>query len=217
MTFFNFFKGLLAELFTLSSLVVDSGWGRGLSRCASIAVGSSILLRMMGVARGDKSSGSCGSTRGRGERVSLWRSKDGNRKSRTNVCTVICCMTTTFLMSSSVAFLKSWSNGLASSLKSPTSSQFFRKRVGVGVWSAVEETVSTLLQDQGHQNTSMYKALTSNDDTVIPRWAELQCHLMLMFVDSQVVFICKSLWWGEKRTMRQESRNKDFVFTLQGE
>lgn len=48
---------------------------------------------------------------------------------------------TTFLISSSVAFLKSWSKGLASSLKSPTSSQFFRKRVGVGVWSAREETL----------------------------------------------------------------------------
>lgn len=48
---------------------------------------------------------------------------------------------TTFLTSSSVAFLKSWSNGLASSLKSPTSSQFFKKRVGVGVWSAMEESL----------------------------------------------------------------------------
>lgn len=61
---------------------------------------------MIGVARGDKSSGN-------------------------------------FLMSSSVAFLKSWSNGLASSLKSPTSSQFFKNRVGVGVWSAMM-TVSVL-------------------------------------------------------------------------
>lgn len=47
-------------------------------------------------------------------------------------------MRTTFLMSSSAALLKSWSKGLVSSLKSPTSSQFFRKRVGVGVWSAAE-------------------------------------------------------------------------------
>lgn len=46
---------------------------------------------------------------------------------------------TTFLMSSSVAFLKSCSKGLVSSLKSPTSSQFFKKRVGVGVWSEMEE------------------------------------------------------------------------------
>lgn len=83
---------------SLSSFVVDSGCGKGLSRCASVAVASSVLFRIIGVARGDKSSGN-------------------------------------FLTSSSVAFLKSWSNGLASSLKSPTSSQFFKKRVGVGVWS----------------------------------------------------------------------------------
>lgn len=63
-------------------------------------MGASFLLRMIGVARGDKSNGN-------------------------------------FLMSYSLAFLKSWSNGLASSLKSPTSSQFFKKRVGVGVWSAM--------------------------------------------------------------------------------
>lgn len=44
--------------FTLSSLVVDSGWGRGLPRCAATAEWSSILFCMIiGVARGDKSKG----------------------------------------------------------------------------------------------------------------------------------------------------------------
>lgn len=38
-------------------------------------------------------------------------------------------------MSSSEAFLNSFSKGLANSLNKPTSSQFFKKRVGVGVWS----------------------------------------------------------------------------------
>lgn len=41
------------------------------------------------------------------------------------------------LWSSSCAFENSCSKELASSLNSPTSSQFFRKRVGVGVWSAM--------------------------------------------------------------------------------
>lgn len=103
---------------------------------------------------------------------------------------------TTFLMSSSVAFLKSWSNGLASSLKSPTSSQFFKKRVGVGVWSAVEKNLqykSCHEQYQLHPIISTAGALTSNDDTVIPCWTKLQGHLMFMFVDSQVILICKSL------------------------
>lgn len=38
-----------------------------------------------------------------------------------------------FFSSSSAAFLNSCSKELASSLKSPTSSQFFKNRVGVGV------------------------------------------------------------------------------------
>ncbi len=103
---------------------------------------------------------------------------------------------TTFLMSSSAAFLKSWSNGLASSLKSPTSSQFFKKRVGVGVWSAMEENLQCQdcnVKHQLDQNISTSRALTSNDDTVVPCWAKLQGHLMFVFVDSQVVLICKSL------------------------
>lgn len=41
-------------------------------------------------------------------------------------------------MSSSEAFLNSFSNGLASSLNKPTSSQFFKNRVGVGVWSEMK-------------------------------------------------------------------------------
>lgn len=40
------------------------------------------------------------------------------------------------LCSSSCALQNSCSKELASSLNNPTSSQFFRKRVGVGVWSA---------------------------------------------------------------------------------
>ena len=35
--------------------------------------------------------------------------------------------------------------------------------------------------------------LTSNYDTVIPCWTKLQGHLMFMFVDSQVIFICEAL------------------------
>lgn len=99
-------------------------------------------------------------------------------------------------MSSSVAFLKSWSNGLASSLKSPTSSQFFKKRVGVGVWSVEEKNLQNTNacgKSQLHPNTSTAGALTSNDDAVIPRWAKLQCHLMFVFMDSQVILIGKSL------------------------
>lgn len=42
------------------------------------------------------------------------------------------------LSSSSWALGNSCSNELPSSLNRPTSSQFFRKRVGVGVWSGVE-------------------------------------------------------------------------------
>lgn len=45
------------------------------------------------------------------------------------------CFEHTFLMSSSEAFLNSFSKGLANSLNKPTSSQFFKNRVGVGVWS----------------------------------------------------------------------------------
>lgn len=41
------------------------------------------------------------------------------------------------LCSSSCALQNSCSKELANSLNSPTSSQFFRKRVGVGVWSAM--------------------------------------------------------------------------------
>lgn len=97
-------------------------------------MGSSILLRMMGVARGDKSSGNYRTVKSTEEEVSSGQRTD---QSQVNVLTSL--MRSTFLMSSSVAFLKSWSNGLASSLKSPTSSQFFKKRVGVGVWSAAED------------------------------------------------------------------------------
>lgn len=46
-----------SNVYTFSSLVVDSGWGRGLFLCTSRGAGSSVLLRMMGVARGDKSNG----------------------------------------------------------------------------------------------------------------------------------------------------------------
>ena len=46
----------------------------------------------------------------------------------------------TFFSSSSAAFLNSCSKELASSLKSPTSSQFFRNLVGVGVWSVGMKT-----------------------------------------------------------------------------
>lgn len=42
------------------------------------------------------------------------------------------------LSSSSWPLGNSCSNELASSLNRPTSSQFFRKRVGVGVWSGIE-------------------------------------------------------------------------------
>lgn len=46
------------KFLTFSSLVVDSGWGKGLSWwVVSTTEGSSILLLMMGVARGDKSRG----------------------------------------------------------------------------------------------------------------------------------------------------------------
>lgn len=54
--------------------------------------------------------------------------------------------------------------------------------------------VHTLVEKyQFDQNLPTSRALTSNNDTVIPRWAKLQGHLMFVFVDSQVVFICKSL------------------------
>lgn len=110
---------------------------------------------------------------------------------------------TTFLISSSVAFLKSWSKGLASSLKSPTSSQFFRKRVGVGVWSAREETLEHRDGNVKHPsplNIPSNRALTCNDNTVIPSRAKLQGHLMFVFVYSQVVFICESLCKVSKNT-----------------
>lgn len=43
------------------------------------------------------------------------------------------------------------------------------------------------------------RAVTSNDDAVVPRRAELQGHLMLVFVDSQVILIGKSLWKAKKK------------------
>lgn len=47
-------------------------------------------------------------------------------------------------------------------------------------------------------------ALTSNDDTVISCWAKLQGHLMFVFVDSQVILICKSLCKViKKKTIKQ--------------
>lgn len=36
--------------------------------------------------------------------------------------------------------------------------------------------------------------ITSDYDTVISCRAKLQCHLMLVLMDGQVVFVCKSLW-----------------------
>lgn len=51
-TIMNIILGL-----TLSSHVVDSGCGRGLSRCDSRDAGSSVLFLTTGVARGDKSKG----------------------------------------------------------------------------------------------------------------------------------------------------------------
>lgn len=51
----------------------------------------------------------------------------------------------TFLMSSSEAFLNSFSKGLANSLNKPTSSQFFKNRVGVGVWSEKVYTKHTII------------------------------------------------------------------------
>lgn len=45
------------------------------------------------------------------------------------------CMEIFLLLFSSCAFLNSCSKEQSISLKRPTSSQFFRNRVGVGVWS----------------------------------------------------------------------------------
>lgn len=106
-------------------------------------MGSSILLRIIGVARGDKSSGNYRRVRSTDVWVSKGQNKEGKLTSTRDDSNDMPSLTTrtTFLTSSSVAFLKSWSNGLASSLKSPTSSQFFKKRVGVGVWSAKLENL----------------------------------------------------------------------------
>lgn len=37
---------------------------------------------------------------------------------------------------------------------------------------------------------------TCNDDWVCPGWAKFQCHLMLVFMNRQVVLVCKSLKWN---------------------
>lgn len=70
-------------------------------------------------------------------------------------------------MSSSEAFLNSFSKGLASSLNNPTSSQFFKNRVGVGVWSENKcikppqfyfyNTFTNLLVVNNFQNTNKRK------------------------------------------------------------
>lgn len=96
-----------------------------------------------------------------------------------------------------MAFLKSCSKGLASSLNSPTSSQFFRKRVGVGVWSAKNNQLDKQLLRPLTTSTEGWRfsdILTSDDDTVTACWPKPECHLMLMFMDCQMVFICESLW-----------------------
>lgn len=114
----------------------------------------------------------------------------------------------TFLISSSVAFLKSCSKGLVSSLNRPTSSQFFKKRVGVGVWSAQKnQSDKPLLPSPRTSNKGkeICDLLTSDDDTITTRWTEPECHLMLMFVDRQMVFICESLWEQHQAHFSQTS------------
>lgn len=60
-----------------------------------------------------------------------------NKKMSFYCCLIIFYLTGCFVLcSSSCALESSCSKELASSLNKPTSSQFFRKRVGVGVWSA---------------------------------------------------------------------------------
>lgn len=62
------------------------------------------------------------------------------------------------LSSSSWPLGNSCSNEPASSLKRPTSSQFFRKRVGVGVWSGIESEKPRdhcfLMQDMDNINSA---------------------------------------------------------------
>lgn len=72
------------------------------------------------------------------------------------------------LCSSSCALQSSCSKELASSLNKPTSSQFFRKRVGVGVWSVEMNTTLSLLLF----TIDIYKiiidayGITCNDDRI---------------------------------------------------
>lgn len=103
----------------------------------------------------------------------------------------------------------SCSKELANSLKRPTSSQFFRKRVGVGVWSGrIRQTVSggTFASSmpfaclQNVQHFVCVCVCTCNNDRICPGWSKLQRHLMLVFVHSQVVLVGKPLQQGNEKS-----------------
>lgn len=88
------------------------------------------------------------------------------------------------LCSSSCALQSSCSKEVASSLNKPTSSQFFRKRVGVGVWSGeINITFLSLLSYKSVINKMFINAFTCNDDRVCSGRAKFQSHFMLVFVD----------------------------------
>lgn len=49
-------------------------------------------------------------------------------------------------------------------------------------------------RDWLRERWKLFDILTSDDDTVTACWTKPEGHLMLMLMDCQMVFICKSLW-----------------------
>lgn len=89
------------------------------------------------------------------------------------------------LWSSSCVLQNSCSKEVASSLNKPTSSQFFRKRVGVGVWSAKKQKKLSVLVDKNitfrHRllyTIHLFRALTTSSAQINLKKDKWRCHYL---------------------------------------
>lgn len=95
------------------------------------------------------------------------------------------------LWSSSCVLQNSCSKEVASSLNKPTSSQFFRKRVGVGVWSAKKQKKLSVLVDKNitfrHRllyTIHLFRALTTSSAQINLKKRQMAMPLPAMITES---------------------------------